>query len=93
MFSIDIPAGAVSANFSLKVPHGAYPDMYVKYGSPPVITGDNAEGLNWDCRLFQGAGGDEFCAFSYPRAGIWYVAVDMLTMLSGAQLTAAYEMP
>jgi hypothetical protein len=81
-YTMAVPSGARDLKFKLAGGTGNA-NLYVRFGSPPTTTA-------YDCRS-NASGNTEFCGFSVPRAGTYYVMVRGAAVFAGVTLTATFK--
>lgn len=86
-FSVVVPANATSLAFHLGDGTGDA-DLYVRFGAPPEGNLEDGTAV-YDC-VNSRIGNVEYCGFSNPQAGTYYVLVRGFREFTGARLVARY---
>lgn len=82
--TVTVPAGALSLSVVVRGGTGDS-DLYVRRGSAPTTA-------TYDCRPYQG-GNYEFCTFTAPASGTWYISLRGYSAYSGVALTTSVVTP
>lgn len=99
-WTLDVPADATDLNVRLrnrvkgKNKYGGDADLYIRYGSSPVVDPDPQSGSvppgNYDCGSYTSNSDEECDIAGSLEAGTWYVAVYAWSDFPSVDLTGSY---